>query len=98
MSRRAVRKPDRAHELLAAIAKARSWLEELTADRTTIAEIDRLEGRGERHIRLLLPLAFVSPSFVGALADGTAPSSIPITELAQLLPNSWADQQCFFTR
>jgi len=83
---------------LAAIAKARSWLEELLADRTNIGEIARLEGRGERHIRLLLPLAFTSPPFIEALADGTAPSGLTITELAQSLSNSWAAQRRIFAR
>jgi hypothetical protein len=61
-----------------------------------IAEIAWLASRGERHIRLLLPLVLISPSFVGALADGTALSSITITELAQLLPNSRAKQLRLF--
>jgi site-specific DNA recombinase len=86
------------HELLAAIAKSRRWLEELIADRLTIGEIARREDRGERHIRLLLPLAFASPPFIEALADGTVPAGITITELAQSLPNSWLAQRSLFAK
>jgi site-specific DNA recombinase len=80
------------HELLAAAARARSWLEELTEDGMTIAEIARLESRGERHIRLLLPLAFLAPALVEVWASGSAPSALTITGLAQSIPNSWASQ------
>lgn len=86
------------HELLAAIAKARSWLKDLIADRTTIGEIAKLEGNGERHIRLLLPLAFASPPLIEALINGTAASGIGITNLAQSLPNSWAEQRHLIAR
>jgi hypothetical protein len=34
---------------------------------------------GKPYIRLLLPLAFASPSFMEASADGTAPPGITIT-------------------
>jgi DNA invertase Pin-like site-specific DNA recombinase len=79
-------------ELLAAIAKSRYWLEDLIADRTTIAEVAKREGRGERHIRLLLPLASVAPAIVQALVIGRVPSGITITGLAQSLSNSWTEQ------
>jgi site-specific DNA recombinase len=39
--------------------------------------IARREGKVERHIRLLAPLAFVSPRIVSALLDGTAPARRP---------------------
>jgi hypothetical protein len=60
---------------------------------TGIAAIATLECNGERHIRLLLPLAFASPPLIEALANGAATSGIGITNLAQYLPNSWANQQ-----
>ena len=49
--------------------------------------------RPERHIRLLLLLAFLSPRIVSALLDGTAPANLTITTLARALPWSWAEQE-----
>ena len=54
--------------------------------------IARREGKVERHIRLLAPLAFVSPRIVSALLDGTAPADLTLTKLARALP-CWAEQQ-----
>jgi hypothetical protein len=47
------------------------------------AAIAHREGKGERHIRLLAPLAFVSPRIVAAILDGTAPAGLTITTLAR---------------
>jgi hypothetical protein len=51
------------------------------------------EGKVERHIRLLLPLAFLSPRIVSGLLDGTAPAGLTVTALARALPWSWAEQE-----
>src|SRR5262249_30131131 len=51
------------------------------------------EGKAERHIRLLAPLAFVSPRIVSTLLDGTAPADLTITKLARALPYCWAEQE-----
>ena len=59
------------------------------------AEIARREGQGERHIRLLAPLAFVSPRIIAAIVDGTAPADLTVTGLAKALPCSWAEQERF---
>ena len=48
---------------------------------------------GERHIRLLAPLAFLSPRIIAAIADGTAPADLTVTGLANALPYSWAEQE-----
>ena len=57
------------------------------------ADIAAREHKGERHIRLLAPLAFVSPQVVAAIIDGTAPADLTITGLAKALPYSWAAQE-----
>jgi hypothetical protein len=45
----------------------------------SFAAIARREGKAERHVRLLAPLAFVSPRIVAAIPDGTAPEgSLPL--------------------
>jgi site-specific DNA recombinase len=59
----------------------------------SFAEIAEREGLSERHIRLLAPLAFLSPRIVGAIVDGTAPADLTVTGLAKALPYSWAEQE-----
>jgi site-specific DNA recombinase len=48
--------------------------------------------QGERHIRLLVPLAFASPRVISAIAEGTAPADLTVPGLARALPYSWAEQ------
>ena len=54
-SDRAAADPKARDAALAAIGRARLWLEEILAGRS-FAEIAKREGKGERQIRLLLPL------------------------------------------
>jgi site-specific DNA recombinase len=87
-------KPGRREALLIAIAKARKWVDDLAHGRAaSFAVIARREGKAERHIRLLAPLAFVSPRIVSAFLDGTAPADLTSTKLARALPYSWAEQE-----
>jgi hypothetical protein len=80
--------------LLTAIAKARLWIDDLRLDRVaSFAQIAEHESQGERHIRLLVPLAFVSPRIIAAIVDGTAPANLTVTGLANKLPCSWAEQE-----
>ena len=75
--------------LLAAIAKARAWIDDLVEGRVaSFAEIAKVEGKVERHIRLLAPLAFVSPKEISRIVGSTAPL-IGVTELAKGVPYSW---------
>jgi hypothetical protein len=86
--------PSRRDALLMAIAKARKWIDELADGRlASLAVLARREGKLERHIRLLLPLAFLSPRIISGLLDGTAPAGLTITALARALPWSWAEQE-----
>jgi site-specific DNA recombinase len=85
---------DRREVLLVAIAKARSWIEDLTHGRVaSFATIARGEGKVERHIRLLAPLAFLSPRIVSAILDGSAPANLTVIQLIRALPYSWAEQE-----
>ena len=87
-------KPGRREAVLIAIAKAREWIGDLAHGRVaSLAAIARREGKAERHIRLLVPLAFLSPRIVSALLDGTAPADLTVTKLARALPHSWAEQE-----
>jgi site-specific DNA recombinase len=80
--------------LLKAIAKARLWINDLVDGRLgSFSEIAKREGKVERHIRLLTPLAFVSPRIIAAIMDGSAPADVTVTGLAQPLAFSWTEQE-----
>lgn len=80
--------------LLIAIAKARSWIDDLLKGRvSSFADIAQREGKVERHIRFLAPLAFVSPQLITAIIDSLAHADITATELAKSLPYSWVEQR-----
>jgi site-specific DNA recombinase len=66
-------KPGSRQLLLIAIAKARNWMKDVERGHS-FADIARQEGKAERHIRHLAPLAFVSPPIITAIIDGTAPT------------------------
>ena len=73
-------KPESRDALLSAIAKARSWIDDIKLGRlASFAEIAERENKGERHIRLLAPLALLSPRIIAAIACGTAPADCAVT-------------------
>ena len=81
-------------ELLLAIAKARAWVEELVDGRaTSFAEIAEREGKVERHVRFLAPLAFVSPRIVHSIAEGSFRADLNVTKLVKLIDYSWVEQE-----
>ncbi|MEY4966790.1 MAG: hypothetical protein RL274_2373 [Pseudomonadota bacterium] len=75
--------------LLSAIAKARGWMDKLAEDSLTIENIAELEKKSARHIRLLLPLAFVPPAELEAIADGRIVPGSTVTGLAQRVRYVW---------
>jgi site-specific DNA recombinase len=80
--------------LLRAIARARAWMAEImNGGEITFAAIADREGKGERHIRLLAPLAFVSPRVIAAIVDGVIQREVTVTSLAKQLPLSWTAQE-----
>jgi site-specific DNA recombinase len=80
--------------LLTAIAKARSWVDDLIEGRAgSFAEIAKRESKVERHIRFLVPLAFVSPRIISGFIDGIAPARLGVTSLAKSLPWEWNSQE-----
>jgi site-specific DNA recombinase len=83
-------KPETRDAILLAIAKARSWIDEVASGCVrSFAEIAAREGKVERHIRLLMPFAFIPPRTLAAIIDGTGPHDATITALAQAVPHRW---------
>jgi site-specific DNA recombinase len=79
--------------ILLAIAKARSWIDDLVSGRVqSFDEIAEREGKVERHIRLLTPLAFIPPRTLAAIVAGTGPRDANVTALAQAI--SMGAQSC----
>lgn len=80
--------------LLEGIAKARKWADELlyghVADTTELA---RREKCSERHIRMILPLAFLSPDIVTAALANKLPPHLTMTRLLENLPPTWQRQR-----
>jgi site-specific DNA recombinase len=69
-------------------------MNDLTEGRVNSFEaIARSENKVERHIRRLIPLAFLSPRIVEAIANGSAPADLTGTSLISALPHSWAKQE-----
>ena len=76
-----------------AIAKARRWIDDITSGQVkSFADIATNEKKVERHIRLFALLAFVAPSMVQSIIDGTGPANLTITELAKSSVHSWRQQ------
>jgi hypothetical protein len=81
--------------LLLAIAKARRWVDDLAEGRVaSLHEIAKAEGKVERHIRLLAPLAFVSPATVKAIVEGRMDQNLTVTGLAKHVDDKWSSPIC----
>ncbi|HEX4768695.1 MAG TPA: recombinase family protein, partial [Lichenihabitans sp.] len=80
-------------KLLAGIARARSWLDEIMSG--TVPDIESIAVRetvSARAARMTLSLAFLAPDIVEAAADGILPRGFGLSRLTDL-PLSWAEQR-----
>ena len=76
--------------LVLGIANGRRWLDELATG--AVPDTDAIavrEGCSERHVRMVLNLAFLSPSLVRAAVAGTLPSGCGVVSLSEA-PIMWA--------
>jgi hypothetical protein len=77
---------------VAAIARGRRWLDDLTADRATDAQgIAEREHCSLRYVNMTLSLAFLSPALVKAAVEGRLPRGIGVEQLREL-PLEWDRQ------
>ena len=92
------RTPDSA--LLKAFARARRWFEELASGRIrSLVDIARREGLAKRYVTRLTKLAFISPAFVEAVAEGRVSAETNLQMLMDgrfALPLCWGDQEEIF--
>jgi hypothetical protein len=81
-------------KLLNAIRRASRWVDAVkSGEAESFEEIAAEEGLGERHVRWLAPLAFLSPRIASAIMDEAALPCISVAMLAKALPHSWATQE-----
>jgi len=73
--------------VLTAIGKARLWIKEIVAG-GSLADIAKREGRCQRQIRLLAPLAFMPPGIVNSIVDEDIRAGT-VTSLAKNVPLIW---------
>lgn len=85
-------KLERRATLVAAIARARRWLDELATGTTSDARtIAAREHCSLRHVNMTLSLAFLSPVLVKAVVEGRLPRGIGVEQLRDL-PLAWEHQ------
>ncbi len=86
--------PRRRDNLLQAIVRARGWMDAILNGKTaSFDEIAVAERLAERHVRRLVPLAFLSPKVLQAIADGATTADLTVSSLTQSLPHSWRAQE-----
>ena len=80
--------------MLRTIARAKACVEALASgsmqDLSAVAE---REGLSERYLRAQLPLAYLSPKIVEAVANGTISADVTVTKVGSALPIGWAKQE-----
>jgi len=79
-------------KLLNAIRRSSAWVEAVRSGESFEA-IAVQEGFGERHVRRLAVLAFLSPNLLNAVAKCTAPPGLTVSVLTEALPHCWAKQE-----
>lgn len=83
-------------ELIALIADARRWRDDLLEGRAaSIEEITTGEGLAKGAVSRILPLAWLAPDIAAAILEGLQPVVVTATRLRALpdLPLGWADQR-----
>lgn len=83
--------------LVTMIAKARRWTADLVSGAVAdTASLAARENCSERHIRMVLPLAFLAPDIVTAALANRLPPRISISKIWSDLPLDWSEQRALF--
>ena len=79
--------------LVASIARARRWLNELVSGSTATAEsIAKREGCNIRKVNMTTSLAFLAPDLVKAAIEGRLPRGMGVARLVDM-PVEWSRQR-----
>jgi site-specific DNA recombinase len=85
------------HELIRALARARSWMGMLQqGEFADTAEIAQRHGLSEPHVRRLLRFAYLAPDIVEAIVEGRQPRALTVKLLLKGIPLDWSDQRVAF--
>jgi len=82
--------------LLKAVARARRWADDLVSGKArSVGELARQEGIDGRSLRRLLPLGFLAPRIIEAIAEGRQPVELTVEALTRRidLPLLWSAQE-----
>jgi site-specific DNA recombinase len=82
--------------LLKAVARARRWADDLVSGKVrSVGELARREGIDGRSVRRLIPLGFLSPRIIEAIAEGRQPVELTVEMLTRRidLPLLWSAQE-----
>ena len=81
--------------LLQAVTQARDWLRRLTSGSArSIAEIAKAEGVTGSYVTRVLYRAFLAPSIVRSIQQGTQPATLTVETFKHItLPLDWQEQR-----
>ena len=82
--------------LLKAVARARRWADDLVSGKVrSVSDLARREGIDGRSVRRLIPLGFLSPRIIEAIAEGRQPVELTVEALTRRidLPLLWSAQE-----
>jgi len=81
--------------LLKAVARGYRWFNEVISGKAaSAAAIAKREGLRKQYVGRFLPLAFLAPTIVAAIAKSVQPAELNIEALTRAdLPHNWATQQ-----
>ncbi|MFZ1727775.1 MAG: hypothetical protein WBO29_03485, partial [Albidovulum sp.] len=88
--------PRRDPDLIAVVADARRWMQDLVEGRAgSVAEITAREKRRPGMVSRILPLAWLAPDIAHAIIEGRQPADLTAKILRDLpeLPLDWSDQR-----
>ncbi len=86
--------------LIRALVKAHRWRMELEGGNApTVEAVAKSEGVTERHIRQMLPLAFLAPDLSQAIIEGRQPPALTLAGLLRAqVPIGWREQRALFAK
>ena len=88
--------PRRDADLIAMVADARRWMDDITEGRSSsVAEITERERIRPGNVSRILPLAWLAPDIATTILEGRQPTELTARRLRELpdLPLDWAEQR-----